>query len=71
MPGASLSVHDIGVVPERGYADKLITIGDSLDVISLPVKTKPALRRKSVTEGAQENRDRGVRTRTNTNPNDT
>jgi len=61
MPGVRLYVHDTLVGPEGECALELITTGEPSEPITLLVKTKRELRRKSVSEGAQEDRDSGAR----------
>ena len=61
VPGVRLYVHDTLVGPEGECAFELITTGEPSEPITLLVKTKRELRRKSVSEGAQEDRDSGAR----------
>lgn len=61
VPGVRLYVHDILVAPEGECVLELVTTGEPSEPITLLVKTKRELRRKSVSEGAQEDRDSGAR----------
>ena len=61
VPKSRLSVHDILVGPGEESALELITMGEPSEHITLLVKSKRERRRKSVSEGAQEDRDSGAR----------